>query len=118
MTTETHYEASRALLAQAEAELGVGDARQASEKGWNAAAQMVKAIADGRGWEHGSHRLIWVAVNRLADESGDDDIHRLFRTANHLHMNSSENVDGEAEVAHALLDVRRFLDRLEAAYAP
>ena len=118
MTTQTYHEASRALLAQAESELAAGDARQASEKGWGAAAQMVKAIADQRGWEHGSHRLIWSAVNRLADESGDDDIHRLFRTANHLHINFYENVDSEERVADGLLDVRRLLDKLDSAYSP
>lgn len=114
MTTRTYHEASRALLAQAESELASGDVRQASEKGWGAAAQMVKAIAEERGWDHGSHRLIWRAVNRLATESGDEEIHRLFRTANHLHINFYEDVDTAAHVADGLGDVRRFVDRLEA----
>ncbi len=113
MTTRTYHEASRALLAQAESELARGDVRQASEKGWGAAAQMVKAIAEERGWDHGSHRLIWRAVNRLATESDDEEIHRLFRTANHLHINFYEDVDTAAHVANGLGDVRRFLDRLE-----
>jgi hypothetical protein len=45
MTTQAYHEASMVLLEQAEAELAVGDARQASEKGWGAAAQVVKAAA-------------------------------------------------------------------------
>ena len=38
----TYREASRQLLAQARAELDAGDLRQASEKAWGAAAQIVK----------------------------------------------------------------------------
>ena len=49
MTTEKYREASRHLLAQAHGELYAGDVRQASEKGWGAAAQVVKAIAEQRG---------------------------------------------------------------------
>ena len=58
MTTPivTYREAGRHLLAQAHAELEAGDLRQASEKGWGAAAQMVKAAAADRGWSHRSHR--------------------------------------------------------------
>ena len=46
MTTQTYRDASRLLLAQGRAELAAGDVRQASEKGWGAAAQMVKSIAE------------------------------------------------------------------------
>ena len=49
MTTETHYRsAATQLLAQARQELARGDVRQASEKGWGAAAQAVKAVAESR----------------------------------------------------------------------
>jgi hypothetical protein len=44
--------ASKQLLAQGFTELASGDARQASEKGWGAAAQMLKAVA-----EQGTTRL-------------------------------------------------------------
>ena len=69
MTTQTYQAASWQMLAQARTELAAGDLRQASEKGWGAAAQIVKAIADRRGWEHKTHRHIWVAVRRLTDEN-------------------------------------------------
>ena len=52
MATETYRTASRQLLAQGREELERGDTRQASEKGWGAAAQMVKDVAERRGWEH------------------------------------------------------------------
>ena len=52
MTSSTYHVASGQLLRQAKVELAAGDVRQASEKGWGAAAQIVKAIAARRDWEH------------------------------------------------------------------
>lgn len=113
MTTQTYQGASRQLLAQARTELAAGDLRQASEKGWGAAAQIVKAIADRRDWEHKTHRHIWVAVRRLTDERQGIELERLFRSANHLHSNFYENLDSSDAVADALDDVERFVGLLE-----
>ena len=52
MTTQKYLESTRSLLSQAKTEPAAGDIRQASEKGWGAAAQMVKAVAQQRGWQH------------------------------------------------------------------
>ena len=46
MTTQTYQQASQRFLAQAKEELAAGDLQQASEKGWEAAAHMLKAIAE------------------------------------------------------------------------
>ena len=113
MTTQPYHAASRPLLAQARTELRQGDTRQASEKGWGATAQMVKAIAEQRGWGHKTHRHIWQAVKMLADERGDITISRLFRSANHLHSNFYEDIDDASNVADALNDVEQFLELLE-----
>ena len=56
MATQQYQQASEHFLAQARLELAGGDLAQASEKGWGAAAQMLKAIAERRGWEHNRHR--------------------------------------------------------------
>ncbi len=113
MTTATYRAASRHLLVQARAELEQGDARQASEKGWGAAAQMVKAVAEQRGWDHKTHRHIWQAAKMLADERRDISISRLFRSANHLHSNFYEDIDDANNVADTLNDVERLLCLLE-----
>jgi len=113
VTTQTYQAASRQMLAQARTELAAGDLRQASEKGWGAAAQMVKAIADRRGWEHKTHRHIWEAVRRLTDEVPGIELERLFRSANHLHSNFYENLDSRDAVADALDEVERFIGLLE-----
>ena len=49
MTTGTYSHRSDTLIAQAGIELAAGDVTQASEKGWGAAVQMVKAVAEQRG---------------------------------------------------------------------
>ena len=113
MVTETYSEAARHLLAQANAELAQGDVRQASEKGWGAAAQMVKAVAEQRGWEHRRHAALFTAVSSLVDETGDADISRLFAVANSLHINFYENWDTADNVARHLVDVGRFVEKLE-----
>ena len=76
---EIPREPARFLLSQARAELAAGDVRQASEKGWGAAAQIVKAVAHSRGWQHRGHILMFDVVDDLRVETGDADIQRLFR---------------------------------------
>ncbi len=51
MTTQQYLQASERFLAQARRELADDDLAPASEKGWGAATQMLKAIAEQRGWE-------------------------------------------------------------------
>ena len=70
MTTQTYQQASQRFLAQAKQELAAGDLPQASEKGWGATAQMIKAIAEQRGWEHGKHQHLSRAASRLRAENG------------------------------------------------
>ena len=113
ITPQNHRESSRTLLAQGFAELAVGDTRQASQNAWDATAQMLKSIAEQRGWEHKGHRLIRRTASRLADETGDAEIRRLYRVADSLHINFYENLDTAADVAAGLDDVRRLLDKLE-----
>ena len=118
MVAQTYQTASRHLLAQACEELAAGDTRQASEKGWGAAAQMVKSVAAQRGWAHQSHAALFDVIARLVDETGDSEIRRLFRVANALHVNFYENWDKAENVAGDLDDLERFLDKLEPLAAP
>ena len=109
---------SRHLLAQAREYLYLGDTRQASEKGWGAAAQIVKSVAEQRGWEHGSHAALYRVVRRLTNETGDREIRRLFDIAGNLHVNFYENWNIAGNVARGIADVERFLDKLEPLTAP
>ena len=55
-----HVSISREMLAKAEEALAQDDLLQASEKGWGAAAHMVRAIAERRGWAHKGHSELGV----------------------------------------------------------
>ena len=109
---------SRHLLAQAREDLYLGDTRQASEKGWAAAAQIVKSVAEPRGWAHHDHAALYRVIRRLADETGDEDIRSLFNTAGNLHVNFYENWNIAENVAVDLSDVERLLDKLEPLTTP
>ncbi len=114
--TSQHYvrlrRASERFLAQARQELSAGDLAQASEKGWVATAQMLKAIAEQRGWEHNRHRHYHRIISRLRAETGDGDIRRLFDTASALYENFYENDTPADEVGERLVEVEALLDKL------
>lgn len=120
MTTagSVYQHKSRYFLVQAREELATGDLAQASEKGWGAAAQMVKAIAEQRGWDHRGHAQLFRAVDTLANETGDDVIDRLFKVASALHVNFYEDWSSAASVARGLDDVERFLGKVEPLVNP
>ena len=98
---------SRAFLAQARSELAQGDVRQASEKGWGAAAQIVKAVAEQRGWLHCGHAQLFDAVAILAQEAGDDDIDRLFELASALQPTSTKTGTAPAAWSEAYVTSKR-----------
>ena len=111
--TKTYKKQSRIFLAQAFEELKKGDLPQASEKGWGAAAQMVKANAQEMGWRHFSHRDIMRAVSALTDETSDEELANLFALASHLHVNFYENALSNRIIGSHLRQVERFVDKAE-----
>ena len=86
---------------------------QASEKGWGATAQALKAIAEERGWNHNSHGLIVDVAQQVADEQDRSDLVGLFGTAQALHVNFYENWLSSDTVGIYLNDVKRLLPELE-----
>ena len=112
VTSQQYQQASERFLAQARHELSNGDLAQASEKGWGAAAQMLKAIAEQRGWEHHRHRHYHRAASRIRAETGDGEIRRLFDSASALHENFYENDMATDEVTERLDDVETLMDKL------
>ena len=116
MQGQLYREASRPLLAQAMGEWESGDLRQASEKGWGAAAQMVKALAEQRGWQHNNHRLLYQIMGRIVNETGDREISTLFLAASGLHTNFYEDGFPGQMVRNGLQDVGRLLDKLEPLF--
>ena len=102
------------LLTAARACLAEGDLMQASEKAWGAAEQMVKAVAENRGWDHADRGDLYRAVGRLAKESPDQRLGLPFRSANALDQNSYEGWMTEAAVAGGIDDVEQVAAALES----
>ncbi len=110
---EEHTVTARELLAKAEVAVDQDDLLQASEKGWGAAAHVVKGYAQRRGWPHNGHRMLYQAVNRLGQETGDGQLRVLFSVASALHSNFYENWMPKEMVAADLGQVREFLNKLD-----
>ena len=108
-----YREQSLVFMAQAYEELAKGDLPQASEKGWGAAAQIVKAIADERGWSHFRHHDLFHAIDRLHRQTGDSELKGLFTNAGYLHVNFYENTYTSGFVERRLRLVERFVEKAE-----
>ena len=92
--TQEYVAASYELMGKAHDYLRQGDLRQASEKGWGAAAQMVKAVAEnwrGSGVVHGRHQDLRALVAGLATAEREPDLDMSFHAAQDLHENFYEN---------------------------
>ncbi len=111
--TQTYRERSRHYLGQAWEELRDGDLLQASEKGWGAAAQIIKALADGWGINHRHHAVLQQIVELLVQETGDTEFDTLFDSAQGLHRNFYEGRMGHNAVERRLRRVERFIDNVE-----
>ncbi len=116
MTTRSDYHSDTAneFLTKARAHLAEGDLLQASEKGWGAAARMVKAVAETRGWRHRTHGDLHRAVGRLVELSADEELRRLFLSANTLHQNFYEGDMRADMVAAGIHEVEQFAGALES----
>ena len=111
--TQTYQERSRGFLVKAREELVAGDLVQASEKGWGAAALIVKAVAHHRGLSHSSHGLLIQTAYQLEEEMGEPGIRRLFDSATALHSNFYEGRMPLGAVEQRLNDVVDFVDIVE-----
>ena len=98
---------ARQFLVDADREWDVGDAHQASEKLWGAAAQVVLAEMTRRGLPTSGHRRMILAVQQFAGEAEDRRMWILFRRARGLHSN----------FYHGFLNDFQFLWRRAAVHA-
>ena len=113
-TDQMSYRAqSRIFLAQASEKLENRDLPMASENGWGAAVEVLKAIATKRDWEHYGERSLYDIVDKLVEETGDQDLKSLFAVANQLQTNFYEDWLSRAAVEAHLRDVARFVARVE-----
>ena len=119
--TQEYAAASYELMARARGYLQAGDLRQASEKGWGAAAQIVKAVAENwkdSGVTIGRHQDLRALVVRLAEANREPDLHLMFHAAQGLHENFYENDLHIAEVTDGLDDVESLIDKVLLMLTP
>ena len=109
-----HVAQARDYWSKWPAHLADGDLCQAGEKGWGTVAQLTKAVATLRGWEHYDHVAIQEAVYALTDEMPEQavEIIRGMRAAESLHGNFYEVYMDTLVAQTALDDVRSLLEIL------
>ena len=112
-STATYREQGRACLEQAFAGLEAGDLALASEKGWDAAAQMLKAVAAGRGWEHDDIRALYGVMGRLVNETPSNALLDGFSAASTLWAHLQEGWLYQDWIEWSLGRVREFVDATE-----
>ena len=90
------------------------DTCQAAEKGWGTVAQLGKAVAATRSWDHFDHDAIRDCLYALADENPDQyrEIVRGIRAAEHLHGHFYEVYVNLLSVEVAMEDVVPLLEVL------
>ena len=113
--TQEYAAASYELIGKAHEYLGDCDLRQASEKGWGAAAQAVKAVAENwsdAGVTHGRHQDLRVLVNALPVDGEQGDLVVGFRAAQDLHENFYENNAPEFRVILDLTQTETFIESM------
>lgn len=109
---EQYRTQSDIFLRDAKRYLEEGNLYQASEKGWGAAAQMVKAVSERRGWEHNHHNSIADAISRIHAETNDPEFATLYSAANSLHSNFYEGRLSQAIVGLHIAQVELLLSKL------
>ena len=105
---EDRRQISRRLIIHAREELATGNRLQAGEKAWGAVVQPMKAIAEQRGWRHGSHQDVRAVISQIALEYGldSDQVEALSEAYRVGHENFYENFRNEEELAE-------MIDRVE-----
>ena len=119
-----HLVQAKAYWRQAPLELAQGDVCQAGEKGWGAAAQLTKAVATLRGWQHYDHVAIQEVITALMQEmpQQQEAIDAGLSAAERLHGNFYEVYMTPERAAIALGQVQPLLEilwrQLPDAYLP
>ena len=112
MLTQEHLQTAREFLGDADREFAAGDTLQGSEKMWGAASHAIIAVAQARGWQFGTHRVMINAARRIADEQDDGNLRAGLVAAQLFHSNfyhdhiEDEDLEPTAEL------VRRFVARM------
>ena len=109
-----HLNQARDYWSKWPAHLEQGDLCQAGEKGWGTVAQLTKAVATLRSWEHYDHVAIQEAITALAEEMPEqmEAIYDGLGAAEQLHGNFYEVYMTANRAALSLAKVQPLLEIL------
>ena len=79
-----------------------GDSCKASEYGWPSAVQMIKAVAEDKGWHHLTDHQTLEVIDRIRDETREPQFHLPFNQALALNYDFYENNRTHQAVADAI----------------
>ena len=114
MIMTEHIETAQEFIDESDAYFAKGDVLQGSEKTWGAAAHIVMAMAQRRGWDFGTHRALKVAVRRLVEEHDDPFLDVGFLAAEKFHANFYHKFMEDFEYQEDRPKVRRFVERVQS----
>lgn len=113
-TDQLSYRAqARIFLRKSSEYLEKGDFTQASANGWGAVVEALKALATEREWNHYGTKSLYDIMDRLVEETGDQDMKSLFASAGQLDTNFYENWLSRTEIESHLADAARLVTKLE-----
>ena len=109
-----HLPKAREYWTKWPAYLAEGDLCQAGEKAWGAVAQLTKAVATHRGWQHSDHDRLREVIRELAHESSSqqETITRGLTSADILHGNFYEIFLDQLQTELSLRDVGALVEVL------
>ena len=117
MTTVVDYHSERSwhFLDLVDDEVQRGELEEACNKIWGAAAHAIKAVAERRGWFHGSHNALAETVLRLIDDEGGPPLlYTYYGLANSFHSRFYGWPPGVDEIRHGKGEIANFIRMLES----
>ena len=106
-----HTQTAQELLAKSDRQFAAGEYREGSETLWRAAELAMVAVAQQRGWKHGSYKELLDAAERLSDERNDRSFVTQISVAEMFHENSVYGFLEDYEPDMIKPTVHRFVSR-------
>ena len=117
MTTNAagHIQVSRDFLRRSRQYLADGDLHQAAEKGWGAAAHLMKAVAASEGWEYEHHDQFDMVVQNASQRFRQPSVRQYGNSAHFLHRSFYRHPDflQREAIGQHIDDVEKMVDALE-----
>lgn len=111
MTTLEHTRTAQELLAKSDRQFAAGEYREGSETLWRAAECAMVAVAEQRGWKHGSYKELFYAAKRLSEEQKDSSFNNEFGIAEMFRENAIYGYLEDYEPDAFKSIVHRFVSR-------